>query len=216
MRDNVEGAIAAGVNVAFFAGNESYWQVRFEPNSGGVPNRVLVGYRDLADCSCTGGPDPVFNVNNSLLTTVWRDPRVGRPEEAMMGVMFGGEVNNASYTVKNASHWIYTGTGWTEGTKVPGIVGYEYDHYFGDAATPANTTVVAATPVVNTENNQPDVANSTIYRSPSGAWVFGAGTIQWSWGLDNFGGNTFANAGIQRVTSNILDAFNGTWTPPGA
>ena len=24
----------------------------------------------------------------------------------------------------------------------------------------------------------------TIYRAPSGALVFGAGTVQWSWGLD--------------------------------
>ncbi len=25
----------------------------------------------------------------------------------------------------------------------------------------------------------------TLYRAPSGALVFGAGTVQWSWGLDN-------------------------------
>jgi Fibronectin type III domain len=215
MRDNVEAAIAAGVDVGFFAGNESYWQVRYENNAAGVSNRVLVGYKDLADCTCAGGPDPMFNVNNALLTALWRDPRVGRPEESMMGAMFGGEVNNATFTVKNASHWVFTGTGWSNGTKVPGIVGYEYDHYFGDAGTPPNTTVLAETPVVNTENNQPDTADTTIYRAPSGAWVFEAGTIQWSWGLDNFGGTSFVNAGIQKVTSNILDAFTGVWTPPG-
>ncbi len=207
MRDHVEGAIAAGVNVGFFAGNESYWQVRFEPSAAGVANRVMVGYKDFANCICAPGPDPVWNVNNSVLTTLFRDPQVNRPEERMMGVMFGGEVNNAPFVVKNSSSWVYAGTGWTDGTSVPGIVGYEYDHYFGDANTPANITVLSNTPVVNTENNQPDTANSTIYTAPSGALVFAAGTIQWSYGLDNFGGTTFVNAGIQRVTSNILARF---------
>ena len=66
MRQSVQGAIAAGVNVAFFAGNESYWQVRYEPNASGVANRVMVGYKDFAECSCSGGPDPMYNVNNSV------------------------------------------------------------------------------------------------------------------------------------------------------
>jgi hypothetical protein len=211
MRDNVESAIANGVNVGFFAGNESYWQVRFEPNAGGVANRVMVGYKDLADCTtCTGGPDPVFGVDNSQLTVLWRDSRVNRPEQRMMGVQFGGEVNNADFIVKNASHWVYAGTGWTDGTRVPGIVGYEYDHFYGDADTPANITVLSNTPVINTENNKPDTANATIYTAPSGATVFAAGTIQWSWGLDNFGGTSFVNAGVQKATANILERFTRT------
>ncbi|HXY85157.1 MAG TPA: N,N-dimethylformamidase beta subunit family domain-containing protein [Gaiellaceae bacterium] len=209
MRDNVEGAIASGVNVGFFAGNESYWQVRFEPNAAGVADRVMVGYKDYANCACPPGPDPMWNVNNAVLTTLWRDPQVNRPEEKMMGVMFGGETNNSPYIVSNASNWVFNGTGWTNGTSIPGIVGYEYDHYFGDANTPPGTTVLSNTPLTNTENNQPDTANSTIYTAPSGAMVFDAGTIQWSYGLDNFGGTTFVNAGIQRVTANILARFAG-------
>ena len=26
----------------------------------------------------------------------------------------------------------------------------------------------------------------TIYQFPSGAWVFNAGTVQWSWALDDY------------------------------
>ena len=133
----------------------------------------------------------------------------------MMGVMFGGETNNSPYIVTNASNWVFTGTGWTNGTSIPGIVGYEYDHYFGDSSTAPNTTVLSNTPLVNTENNQNDTANSTIHTAPSGAKVFAAGTIQWSYGLDNFGGTTFVNSGIQTVTNNVLRAFTGVWTPPG-
>jgi hypothetical protein len=209
MRDNVQAAIAAGVNVAFFSGNESYWQVRYEANTAGVANRVVVGYKDFADCSCPPGPDPMWNVDNSVLTALWRNPLIGRPEEQMMGVQFGGEVNNANWTVQNASNWVYAGTGWTNGTIVPGIVGYEYDHFFNDANTPANITVLSNTAVVNTENGQHDTANATIYTAPSGARVFAAGTIQWSWGLDNYGGTSFVNPGVQRVTANILANFTG-------
>jgi hypothetical protein len=209
MRDNVENAIGAGVNVGFFAGNESYWQVRYETSGAGVPNRVIVSYKDNAGCTCPPGPDPLWNVDNSQLTTLWRSPLVNRPEEKMMGVQFGGEVNNAGYVVQNSSNWVYAGTGFTDGTVVPGIVGYEYDHFYNDANTPANITVLSNTPVVNTENNQHDTANSTIYTAPSGARVFASGTIQWSWGLDNYGGTTFVNAGLQRATTNILANFTG-------
>ena len=77
-------------------------------------------------------------------------------------------------------------------------------------AAPSAVTTPPNTPLTNTENNQPDTANSTIYSAPSGAKVFAAGTIQWSYGLDNYGGTTFVNSGIQQVTANILKAFTGS------
>ena len=49
MRDNVETARDAGVNLAFFSGNTSCWQIRFEPSPvTGAENRVIVGYKDAA------------------------------------------------------------------------------------------------------------------------------------------------------------------------
>ena len=204
-RTNVENAINAGVNAAFFSGNVMYWQVRFE-NS----DRMMVGYKDYAYCpgySCPPGPDPMVGVNNAVVTTNWRSDPVDRPENAVVGEMFGGEVNNANYIVKNASHWVYAGTGFSEGQAITGIVGYEYDHYVNNGLTPAGYTMLSQSPVVNSENNQADVANSGIYTAASGARVFDAGTIQWSEGLDDFGGTTFVNPGIQRATANILANF---------
>jgi hypothetical protein len=61
--------------------------------------------------------------------------------------------------------------------------------------------------VINGETKLPDTANSGIYTAPSGARVFNAGTIQWSYGLDSYGGTTFVNAGIQRMTANLLANF---------
>ena len=54
-------------------------------------------------------------------------------------------------------------------------------------------------------------ANSSIYQAPSGAWVFGAGTISWSFGLDR---SDTADSRIQRITANLLKRFLGGSTPP--
>ena len=46
----------------------------------------------------------------------------------------------------------------------------------------------------------------TLYRAPSGALVFGAGTVQWSWGLDGHhdGGTTTPDVRMQQATVNLL------------
>ncbi len=76
-------------------------------------------------------------------------------------------------------------------------------------------TVLSNSPLVNTENGQADTQNGAIYTAPSGARVFAASSIQFSWGLDNWGGNTFANAGVQQMTSNILNNFSTSSGTPG-
>src|SRR5204863_4259295 len=58
------------------------------------------------------------------------------------------------------------------------------------------------------------IANSSIYQAPSGAWVFGAGTTSWSWGLDIDG---VVDPRIQLITANLLNRFVGVTsaaTPP--
>jgi hypothetical protein len=58
--------------------------------------------------------------------------------------------------------------------------------------------------------------DATLYTAPSGATVFSAGTIQWTWGVDP-GFNTgfcscsdasFVNAATQKITANVLDRFS--------
>src|SRR5438034_1265030 len=50
-------------------------------------------------------------------------------------------------------------------------------------------------------------ANSSIYQAPSGAWVFGAGTVSWSWGLDLA---NVVDPRIQRITANLLKQFGAS------
>ncbi|HLZ38372.1 MAG TPA: N,N-dimethylformamidase beta subunit family domain-containing protein [Mycobacteriales bacterium] len=47
-RANVEAARDAGVNLAFFSGNEVYWKTRWEPSidASGTPYRTLVSYKE--------------------------------------------------------------------------------------------------------------------------------------------------------------------------
>ena len=215
MRTNVQNAISAGVNVAFFSANTSYWQIRFEPSAAGVPNRVEVGYKDFATDTTPPGPDPQWNVNNAIVTSTWRDPVVGQPENGMLGIMYEDQLSTAAaaYIVQNASNWIYAGTGFVNGTSIPGIVGYEYDRVFNNGATPPGLIVLSNSPVTGQQVGASH-ANSSIYTAPSGAQVFAAGTIEWSWGLDNYGNRTTANAGIQKTTANILYNFTGTTPPP--
>jgi hypothetical protein len=214
MRDNIQNAVNSGVNVGFFSANTSYWQIRLEPNAAGTPNRVEVGYKGWAVYPAAPGPDPMSGVNNAIVTTNWRDAPVNLPENGLLGVMYEDILQStASYVVQNASHWIYAGTGFVDGSSVPGIVGYEYDKVWNNGRTPAGVTILSQSPVVGqTVGNS--TANSTIYTAGSGARVFASGTIQWSWGLDNYPNRTMAHPGIQRATANILYNFNGGALPP--
>jgi hypothetical protein len=207
-RTNVQNAINAGVNVAFFSANTMYWQIRFESNSKGTPYRVEVGYKDFATDTTPPGPDPQWNVNNSIVTTLWRDPVVNQPENGIIGVMYEQQVDaNYDYVVQNASSWVYANTGFVNGSTVHGIVGYEYDKVYNNGFSPAGLTVLSNSPVHGCCGGFSSFANSTLYTAPSGARVFASGTIQWSWGLANVQGNTFADPRIQQTTANILNNF---------
>jgi hypothetical protein len=204
MYDAVTAARDAGVNLAFFGANAVYWQVRYEPSAAGVANRVLVCYKD-------GSIDPT---SDPALTTInWRDPPVNRPEQTLIGVQYTAEMKNDAYypyVVTNSSNWIYAGTGFRDGDSVPGLVGYEGDHMFstypGPNAVAGTYTLLSRSPYTNS-SNQSDFANSSIYQAPSGAWVFGSGTIAWGWGLDDYGNRGALDPRIQQTTANLLNRF---------
>jgi hypothetical protein len=202
MYDGVEQARDAGVHLGFFGANAVFWQVRFEASPlSGAANRVMVGYKDRSI-------DPVQGPTTTIL---WRDPFLNRPEQRLIGVQFSGQINydapKAPYVVKNSSSWVYEGTGLFDGASIPGIVGYEMDSSMSSAPLPTYVAgtylVLSQSPFVDS-SGAPMIANSSIYQAPSGAWVFGAGTTSWSWGLD-LGG--VADPRIQRTTANLLNRF---------
>jgi hypothetical protein len=199
MYDAIQAARDAGVNLAFFGADPIYWQVRLE-SSGGVPNRRIACYKDAT-------LDPTAD---TLLTTIlWRD--LGRPEQAVVGVQYttdGDYYSNQPLIIKNSSSWVWSGTNFVDGTAIPGLVGYEVDKLFAEYPAPASQsyTTLADSPYQDCCNPL-DKSQSSIYRALSGAWVFAAGTMSWNWALGRDG---YVNAGIQRATKNILDAFGAT------
>jgi len=84
------------------------------------------------------------------------------------------------------------------------------------SSAPLPTSVAGTYQVLSqspfTDSGTALTANSSIYQAPSGAWVFGAGTISWSWGL-NDDGDGFVDPRIQQTTANLLNRFGASPQP---
>src|SRR5437867_4026997 len=90
------------------------------------------------------------------------------------------------------------------------MVGYEADRLFSQYPMPnvvsGTYTLLSHSPFVSNAGPS-DYANSSVYQAPSGAWVFAAGTMSWSYGLDGFNGYNAVDPRIQQTTANILNRF---------
>ena len=104
-------------------------------------------------------------------------------------------------------------------TLAPNTVGYEWDEDLDNGARPAGLVRLSSTTVNGAEVLQ-DYGHSyaagtathhlTLYRDTNGAGpdalVFGAGTVQWSWGLDSTHerGSGAADPSMQQATVNLF------------
>jgi hypothetical protein len=135
MRDTVEDFVGGGGNAAFFSGNTSLWQVRFEDHTPEGPAATMVAYKGRFK------QDPVYGTDRiGELTSLWSDHEVGRPENHLTGVSFtrggyhriGKVVANGlgGYTIYRPDHWMFEGTGLGYGDVLGAdvtLVGYECD-----------------------------------------------------------------------------------------
>src|SRR3954470_19046055 len=207
MRRHVEQARDGGVHLAFLGADVCYWQIRFEPNAAGQDDRTIVAYKEAA-----GNLDPLAldrqPQNNRLITGRWRDRPTSQPEERLVGVMYAADPVDADVIVSNAGHWAFAGTGLRDGDALRGLLGYEVDPMFDQG--PATIERLAHSPFVD-EGKQRKVryADMTIYTAASGALVFATGSMQWSWGLDDYNAPLWntprAGAAAQQITRNVLD-----------
>jgi hypothetical protein len=219
-RANVTAARDAGVNLAFFSGNEVYWKTRLEPSQDGTntPNRTLVTYKD----TWSGTQDDPVEA-----TATWRDPRFGDlgfgPENGLTGTMFMANNVDLALTVSSEEGkfrlWRNTSlTSLASGASVAlasHTVGYESDEDVDNSSRPAGlvrlSTTTGPTPEYLQDfglNVAPGTTTHhvTLYKAASGALVFSAGTIQWSWGLDTErdGVQQAADPRIRQATANVL------------
>ncbi len=227
MRQNVQNALSAGVNLGFFSSNAIYWQIRLQPGYDGTADRTIVCYKYDA-----AAQDPDYYTNPQLATTEWRDTPVNMPEAALVGGEYVGDPWNADILVSEASHWLFNGTGLENGSHLTGLLGYEVDS-FVPGTSPADTVILTSTPVgpfVDTDDpglgcSTGCFSNVTWYASGAGS-VFSAGTFQWAWGLDDYNAPALrpvlSSAAVQQMTANVLSALVnpatiavGSALPPG-
>ncbi len=200
-RDAVEAARDAGVNLAFFGGNEAYWQARLGASSGGADARVLTAYKDAK-------LDPMTGTTPKDASVLFSDALVSRPQSLLSGVAYGSNAtpDYQPWRAAGTDAWVFANTGISAGTSFPGIVGYEYDRMAAPSQRPRRLTVIGSSSVRGFLGT--DTASSTLYQADSGATVFAAGTIAWSWGLDNYGHEAkgaFADDRLRKLTANIMD-----------
>jgi hypothetical protein len=201
-RNNVTAARDAGVNLAFFSGNEMFWKTRYEPSVDGsaTATRTLVSYKD------THFPAQVDPVE---WTGTWRDPRFTTPpnrpvpENALTGQSFivnsGTTAITVPFAYKNLRMWRNTAvanlSSGQSATLGASTLGYEWDADADNGFRPPGQFKLSSTTVSGLElftdygstaqTGGTATHNLTAYRAPSGALVFGAGTVQWAWGLDD-------------------------------
>ena len=230
-RANVQAARDAGVHLAFFSGNEMFWKTRWENSIDGTntPNRTLACYKE------TYG-DSVDPLDPTIWTGTWRDPSKsppadgGRPENALTGALFkvngpGADNTNLSMQVPAADgrmrFWRNTSIAGLAPNQVatlpPGTLGYEWDIEPDNLVRPAGLFHLSSATYNLTTDYLLDSGvtygagtathHLSMYRAPSGALVFGAGSVQWAWGLDgNHDGsiNPAPSPDMQQATVNLL------------
>ncbi len=221
-RANVQAARDAGVNLMFLSGNEIYWHTRFEASIDGsnTAYRTLVCYKETWDNAAT---DPT-----GTSTATWRDPRFGaapggsNPENGLTGTAYLANSDDLPITVTKDQGkmrlWRGSDLSTMSGASTqlaPHTVGYESDEDIDNGFRPAGlvdlSTTVGSTPQLLTDFGNTVVSGTTthhltLYRASSGALVFGAGTIQWGWGLDSDhdGTQSPADSRMQQATVNML------------
>ena len=222
-RANVKAARDAGVHLAFFSGNEIYWKTRYENSIDGASTayRTLVCYKEgtLGENVCNSKCDPLA----TSWTGLWRSgcsntpPADGcNPENALSGQISWDDTPGAVLvpdTYKSMRFWRNTSVaalaaGQTA-TLAGGSLGYEWDWEQYPDSYPSGRMHLSGTLLNNRTHHL------SLYRAPSGALVFGAGTVQWSWGLDgnhDRGGST-PNTAMQQATVNL---FADMGVQPGA
>ncbi len=274
-RESVEAAGAAGVNLAFFSGNEMFWKTRWESSIDGsnTPYRTVISYKE------THFNAPVDPKDPPTWTGAWSDPRFsppadgGRPANAVTGQQFLINSGSGDITVPSQYSKLRLWHNTAASTLAPGssltlapgnhTLGYEWDLDLDNGFRPAGEFDTSSTTLTGlqkfsdygtnlaSETSHPGEPGEeqrgsastathhlTLYRSPGGGLVFGAGTVQWSWGLANVNAwnssttepsgnppdpnleqatvNLFADMGVQpgALISGLLPATKSTDTTP--
>ena len=205
-RANVEAARAAGVNLAFFSGNEVFWKTRWE-NSIDGPAPPTAPWSRYKETHANAKIDPhARRLDRHLARPALQPARRRRParERPHRAAVHGQRRRHdrdprprgrrqdallAQHQRRHArrrpdGHARPTARSATSGTRTPTTA----------SAPPGSfrlsTTTVNGAPVLTDYGSTFGTGHGHPPPDPlpapaSGALVFGAGTVQWSWGLDD-------------------------------
>ena len=210
MRDQVKQFIADGGRFMNLSGNTMWWQVRFEDNG-----RTMIGYKDWRK-----DPETAQEVATDL---TWDYPIFDNPISLIgLHYPFGGFPGKSGdgYTVVNADHWIYDGTGLREndfygkgpnrntsihdkesdGTALNCAAdGYTILGAPGRNMSPENFKVLGIVPVLSKQRKMSSYGEMGLYTLPGGGAVFSAGATGWVTAL--------GQREVATITANVLDRF---------
>ena len=199
-RANVEAARDAGVNLSFWSGNTMFWKVRVDNGLTGDSLKTIVTYKE----SYPGvTPDP-----SDIWTGLWRDANGVNggaiPENALIGTEFAVNLGTPLSKIQipealcGCFLWANTdvanlqpGETWT---LAGNYLGYEWDidvlnEFRPGGLIPLSSTTVDVPFLLDgtqlTYSAATVTHNMTLYRAESGALVFSAGSVFWSWALDD-------------------------------
>lgn len=156
MHKNITDARDKGLNLLFLSGNAIEGTVYLDPSSDGRPNRIT-------------GRQKQREPNDYMLDH----------EEDIMGSTSYG-VGYGDIVFQNTDHWIFEGTGISEGDIAKELVGWEYHGY---PLKKDSSLVVLGTGKIQpnkfADDDSPDQA-ITMYTASRGNFVFNAGTCFWN------------------------------------
>ena len=232
-RANVQAAADAGVNLMFLSGNEMFWQTRLQPSidGSGSANRTLVSYKDTHANALI---DPTGTATGTFMDARFASTggMSGLPSNSLTGTVFqvNGEGPLGTITIPygetNLRIWRNTSVANTApgqtASLVQNLLGFEWDTSPDNGFRPAGLIDLSSTTQQVTGNYLRDYGNTygdgtathnlVEYRDPvSGALVFGAGTVFWSWGLSadhdqlpQYGAKMPADPNVQQAMVNLL------------
>ena len=203
--------VQIGGNAAFFSANTCWWRIQYTDN-----NTAIV-------CNKLG------------FDNWWRS---GAPENTLTGVSYrnaggwwDGPRDAVGYTVQHADHWVYNGTGLTNGQTFGAnehLVGYECDgaYYHRDSqgnavptgtdGTPTNFLILGlGGPLSSSWEELPtrESASTGPYAATLGLYVgngtvFTCATVDWARVL-----GMKTNAAVDQITRNVVSRLSSAGAP---
>lgn len=229
-RAALEAARDAGVHLSFFSGNAGFWKTRWEPSidGTGTRHRTIVTYKETHSRLTPSGQLTAgrkIDPEKGVWTGTWRDaspynPEGARPENQLTGVVATVgpyrldplEVPGPYGRMRFWRNTTVSGMRPQETTVLDGVLlGHQWDEDLDNGLRPPglvqlSETIVHNVPYVQDWGSVYDSGTAThhltLYRAASGALVFAAGTVKWSWGLDPYHDNHTA------VPATRVNGFN--------